>query len=117
MARLEEVTRRNLPGSRCSDSTISVRDDLDNVTIRDTHPSEWLTIPQILAISSNICAAKIGLGMGESKLYESFRRFGFGLDFRRDRFRLPHRSYAPHDVNRTPKLHIALAFYLSLSSL
>ncbi len=53
---------------------------IDNVTIRDTHPSEWLTIPQILAVSSNICAAKIGLGMGESKLYEAFRRFGFGQE-------------------------------------
>lgn len=53
---------------------------IDNVTIRDTHPSEWLTISQVLAISSNICAAKIGLGMGESKLYEAFRRFGFGQE-------------------------------------
>jgi cell division protein FtsI (penicillin-binding protein 3) len=53
---------------------------IDNVTIRDTHPSEWLTIPQILAVSSNICAAKIGLGMGEAKLYEAFRRFGFGQE-------------------------------------
>jgi len=53
---------------------------IDNVTIRDTHPSEWLTISQILAVSSNICAAKIGLGMGESKLYEAFRRFGFGQE-------------------------------------
>ena len=48
---------------------------IDNVTIRDTHPSEWLTISQVLAVSSNICAAKIGLGMGEAKLYEAFRRF------------------------------------------
>lgn len=53
---------------------------IDNVTIRDTHPSEWLTISQILAISSNICAAKIGLSMGESKLYEALRRFGFGQE-------------------------------------
>jgi cell division protein FtsI (penicillin-binding protein 3) len=51
---------------------------LDNVVIRDTHPSEWLTISQILAISSNICAAKIALSMGGDKLYETFRRFGFG---------------------------------------
>jgi cell division protein FtsI (penicillin-binding protein 3) len=51
---------------------------LDNVVIRDTHPSEWLTIPQILAVSSNICAAKIALGMGGDKLYETLRRFGFG---------------------------------------
>jgi cell division protein FtsI (penicillin-binding protein 3) len=51
---------------------------LDNVIIRDTHPSEWLTITQVLAVSSNICAAKIALGMGGEKLYEAFRRFGFG---------------------------------------
>jgi cell division protein FtsI (penicillin-binding protein 3) len=53
---------------------------VDNVTIRDTHPSEWLTVSQILAISSNICAAKIGLGLGEAKLYEALRRFGFGQE-------------------------------------
>ncbi len=51
---------------------------VDNVTIRDTHPSGWLPVSQILAQSSNICAAKIGLSLGEEKLYESFRRFGFG---------------------------------------
>ncbi len=51
---------------------------VDNVLIRDTHPAEWLTISQILAVSSNICAAKIGLSLGEAKLYEAFRRFGFG---------------------------------------
>ncbi len=51
---------------------------VDNVTIRDTHPSEWLKIADVLAISSNICAAKVGLGLGGSKLYEGFRRFGFG---------------------------------------
>jgi cell division protein FtsI (penicillin-binding protein 3) len=51
---------------------------LDNVVIRDTHPSEWLTISQVLAVSSNICAAKIALGLGGEKLYEAFRRFGFG---------------------------------------
>ena len=51
---------------------------VDNVTIRDTHPSGWLPVSQILAQSSNICSAKIGLGLGEQKLYEGFRRFGFG---------------------------------------
>lgn len=53
---------------------------VDNVTIRDTHPSEWLPVSQILAQSSNICAAKIGLSLGEQKLYESLRRFGFGQE-------------------------------------
>lgn len=51
---------------------------VDNVVIRDTHPAEWLTLTQVLAVSSNICAAKIGLSMGPQKLYEGFRRFGFG---------------------------------------
>ena len=51
---------------------------IDNVVIRDTHPSEWLTVAQVLALSSNICAAKIGLSLGGERLYESLRRFGFG---------------------------------------
>ncbi len=52
---------------------------VDNVTIRDTHASEWLSVSQVLSQSSNICSAKIGLSMGGSKLYEGLRRFGFGL--------------------------------------
>ncbi len=51
---------------------------LDNIVIRDTHRSGWLTPSQILQVSSNICAAKIGIGMGGDKLYEGLRRFGFG---------------------------------------
>ncbi len=51
---------------------------VDNVSIRDTHPAEWLSIPKVLSLSSNICAAKIGLGLGGERLYEAFRRFGFG---------------------------------------
>ncbi|MBM4364185.1 MAG: penicillin-binding protein 2, partial [Deltaproteobacteria bacterium] len=51
---------------------------LDDVVIRDTHPAEWLTISQVLAVSSNICAAKIALTLGGDRLHESLRRFGFG---------------------------------------
>jgi cell division protein FtsI (penicillin-binding protein 3) len=51
---------------------------IDNVIIHDTHVSEWLTPTQLLAVSSNIGAAKIGIELGESKLYDAFRRFGFG---------------------------------------
>jgi len=51
---------------------------VDNVFIRDTHPAEWLTLPKIMSLSSNICAAKIGLAVGGDRLYESLRRFGFG---------------------------------------
>ena len=51
---------------------------IDNVVIHDTHVSKWLTVTQILGVSSNIGSAKIALGLGESRLYEGFRRFGFG---------------------------------------
>lgn len=51
---------------------------IDNVVIHDTHVSKWLTVTQILSLSSNIGAAKIALGLGESRLYEGYRRFGFG---------------------------------------
>jgi cell division protein FtsI (penicillin-binding protein 3) len=51
---------------------------IDNVVIHDTHVSKWLTPTQCLQISSNICAAKIALGLGENRLYEGLRRFGFG---------------------------------------
>lgn len=51
---------------------------IDNVSIKDTHPAKWLTPTQILQLSSNIGIAKIALGLGEEKLYQTFRRFGFG---------------------------------------
>jgi cell division protein FtsI (penicillin-binding protein 3) len=51
---------------------------IGNVTIHDTHLNDWLTPTRILAISSNIGALKIGLGLGEQGLYSAFRRFGFG---------------------------------------
>jgi cell division protein FtsI (penicillin-binding protein 3) len=35
-------------------------------------------LPKIMSLSSNICAAKIGLAVGSERLYESLRRFGFG---------------------------------------
>jgi cell division protein FtsI (penicillin-binding protein 3) len=53
---------------------------VDNVVIRDTHPTEWLSVSQVLAHSSNVCAAKIGLSLGGAKLYDMLRRFGFGQE-------------------------------------
>jgi cell division protein FtsI (penicillin-binding protein 3) len=58
----------------CEEGTMAI----DNVPIHDTHINGWLTPTQILAVSSNIGAAKIGLGLGEAQLYEALRRFGFG---------------------------------------
>jgi cell division protein FtsI (penicillin-binding protein 3) len=58
----------------CEEGTMA----LDNAVIHDTHINGWLTPTQVLAMSSNIGAAKIALGLGEQALYEAFRRFGFG---------------------------------------
>lgn len=60
----------------CEDGKMAV----DNIVIRDTHPSEWLTVSQVLAQSSNIRSAKIGLSLGPQALYEGFLRFGFGQE-------------------------------------
>lgn len=51
---------------------------IDNIVIHDTHVHKWLTPTQILQFSSNIGSSKIGLGLGQQRLYEGLRRFGFG---------------------------------------
>jgi cell division protein FtsI (penicillin-binding protein 3) len=51
---------------------------IDNIVIHDTHVHKWLTPTQILQVSSNIGSAKIGLGLGQQRLYEGLRRYGFG---------------------------------------
>jgi len=64
------------PGDRiyCEEGNMPI----DNVVIHDTHVSKWLSPTQILQVSSNIGIAKLSLGLGERKLYDTFRRFGFG---------------------------------------
>jgi cell division protein FtsI (penicillin-binding protein 3) len=51
---------------------------IGGITIHDTHPEGTLTPSQVLAKSSNICAAKIGIALGEQGLYAAYKRFGFG---------------------------------------
>ncbi|MEY4551248.1 MAG: Peptidoglycan glycosyltransferase [Pseudomonadota bacterium] len=51
---------------------------VDGVTIPDTHPAGWLSVSQALALSSNICLAKVGMKVGGQRLHDAFRRFGFG---------------------------------------
>jgi cell division protein FtsI (penicillin-binding protein 3) len=53
---------------------------IDDVTIRDTHPSAWLSLSQALAVSSNICLGKVGMKVGGQRLHDMFRRFGFGQE-------------------------------------
>lgn len=47
-------------------------------TLHDHHPYSDLTVEEILVKSSNIGVAKLGIQLGEQKLYEYVRRFGFG---------------------------------------
>jgi len=47
-------------------------------TIHDSHPWDVMTPAQILARSSNIGTAKIGVALGRPGLFRTLRRFGFG---------------------------------------
>jgi cell division protein FtsI/penicillin-binding protein 2 len=46
--------------------------------LRDAHPMGVLSVHQILEKSSNIGVAKLALQLGDTKLYEYVRKFGFG---------------------------------------
>ncbi len=47
-------------------------------TIHDHAPFGWLTLARVLQVSSNIGAAKFGLGLGRERLHEYLNAFGFG---------------------------------------
>lgn len=47
-------------------------------TFHDTKSHGWLTIPQIVKVSSNIGSAKIGERLGKSQMYRYIKAFGFG---------------------------------------
>ncbi|MCA1905508.1 MAG: hypothetical protein LDL11_02820, partial [Desulfarculus sp.] len=46
--------------------------------IHDTHSYGHLTLPEIVKVSSNIGAAKVGQAVGAKVLHDTFRAFGFG---------------------------------------
>jgi cell division protein FtsI (penicillin-binding protein 3) len=46
--------------------------------IHDSHPHGVLTVSDVLAVSSNIGAIRIGMQVGNQNLYEYITRFGFG---------------------------------------
>ncbi len=63
---------------------------IDRRRIRDHHPFGMLTMPQVLMKSSNVGIIKIGHRLGEEKLHDYIRRFGFG---RRTGIALPGESH------------------------
>ncbi len=46
--------------------------------VHDTKPHEWLTITDIVRLSSNIGAVKVGEKIGSKFLYATLKEFGFG---------------------------------------
>jgi cell division protein FtsI (penicillin-binding protein 3) len=51
---------------------------LGRITIHDDSPHGWLGLGDILEVSSNICAAKIALGLGSERYYRGLTAFGIG---------------------------------------
>jgi cell division protein FtsI/penicillin-binding protein 2 len=47
-------------------------------TLRDAHGYGRLSVTEIIQKSSNIGTAKISIQLGKNRLYQTFRRFGFG---------------------------------------
>lgn len=47
-------------------------------TIRDVHPHGWLTVAEVLKVSSNIGAFKLADALGSERLYQYLDLFGFG---------------------------------------
>ena len=50
----------------------------NNRVLRDHKPFEFLTFPEVIENSSNICMAKINERITSEQFYEYIRRFGFG---------------------------------------
>lgn len=46
--------------------------------VHDHHPYGTLTLTEALAKSSNVAAIKMGLKLGDERMYEYIKRFGFG---------------------------------------
>lgn len=95
------VSRQYEPGSVMKAFTIAAALDAGAVTTTDTFDDDnnlmvgrvriqnadrhdWpyghglITPKDVLALSNNVGAAKIGLQLGRARLFEAFRRFGFG---------------------------------------
>ena len=50
----------------------------NNRVLRDHKPFEFLTFPEVMENSSNICMAKVNERVSSEQFYEYIRRFGFG---------------------------------------
>lgn len=51
---------------------------VSNTVIHDHEKLGWISFAQVVQKSSNVGAAKVGMALGEERLYRYFRAFGFG---------------------------------------
>lgn len=73
-AALEEKLVKPGDVFNCENGSYTIADR----TIHDTHSYARLSVADILKYSSNIGAAKIGARLGDERLYQYLRNFGFG---------------------------------------
>jgi cell division protein FtsI (penicillin-binding protein 3) len=71
---IEEKVVRPSDSFYCENGSYTVHDR----TIHDTSRHGWLTFQQIIKISSNIGASKVGEKVGKDRLYRYLGTFGFG---------------------------------------
>ena len=84
--------------------------------IHDTKPHGWLGLDGLMRVSSNICAAKMGLMIPAGVFHENLRRFGLGQ--RLGLFNAPDgrrlageaEGYLPPERKWTPVDHAAISF-------
>jgi cell division protein FtsI/penicillin-binding protein 2 len=75
------------------------------VSLHDHHSYGPLTVEKIITFSSNIGAAKVGLELGENRLFEHISNFGFGMP---TGIQLPSESPGlSHPVKKWSKVTIA----------
>ena len=53
--------------------------NVNGIIIKDHQEKPWLTVSEILEVSSNIGAGKITLDLGAKTLFSYFKKFGFGI--------------------------------------
>ncbi|MBI5971295.1 MAG: transpeptidase family protein [Deltaproteobacteria bacterium] len=73
-AALEENAVRTTELFYCENGRYRVADRV----FHDAEKHGWLTTAQVIKVSSNICAAKIGERLGKARLYRYLSAFGFG---------------------------------------
>ncbi len=73
-AAMEEKIVRPQDGINCENGRYSFGGRI----IRDDHPHGRVSVAEVLKYSSNIGSAKIGLKLGDDRLYRYLKAFGFG---------------------------------------